>query len=568
MNISKRRWNSYLWAGVCLAAQLLLFPTLAVGQDSCLGLPPPDTNLYLIPDRVLYSYDFTANGLAAIHDYGKASLAFLSDVDGVPPDVLSQITEISDPASISFRNFSRQFVTSASVNGEMVKDGVSLVAMFGPLDARILDLLRSSGILILESAPPYGILVKADVTAMERALKLCTSEGYRLIRSVFTLPIEARLNPILLKTAEGEGVDLSATNLVYTEDGGIVARISAFEDGRQEETMAQLSAYFQKPAPDMAHGYEDAYIVRPDQAISILNAVPGIAYIEPLSEPAPSANIAMRGEILNIEPVWNSLGYTGKDVTILLNDLGGVDITHKDLCTIDPDPTDSGATCPSPASIVKIAYGGMTNVANAHGTHVAGSLAGRGWNVFDYNNYSLCRPWPEEGGPNPQDNCGENSNHSPRVKGAAPDAFLVANNIKSSDGESDIILMMRRGYIEGGARISNNSWWDEPIDGTPDSYGDYEQKAIDVDSATRDAVPNSEMAGNQQMLIVFAAGNNDQLFEQPDTDPNGWVKGPATAKNIISVGATENPRCGYARHYELGYANAENATRTASGLCI
>jgi hypothetical protein len=230
MTISNRRRNSNLGAVLCIAAQLLIFSTWGVGQDSCPGIPPPDTNLYLIPDRMLYSYDFTTNGLVVIHDYGKTRLAYLSDAAGAPPEILSQITEISNLSSIAFRTFSRQFSTPSSVNGELGQSSVYLAAMFGPLDSRILDLLRTSGILILDSAPPYGLLIKSDASAMDKALHLCTSEGYRLIRNVFPLPIEARLNPILLKMATlgNRGQIFIIEYFGHQQGGQLVIGLNAF----------------------------------------------------------------------------------------------------------------------------------------------------------------------------------------------------------------------------------------------------------------------------------------------------------------------------------------------------
>jgi subtilisin-like proprotein convertase family protein len=77
----------------------------------------------------------------------------------------------------------------------------------------------------------------------------------------------------------------------------------------------------------------------------------------------------------------------------------------------------------------------------------------------------------------------------------------------------------------GGARISSNSWG--YISGN--SYNSDSQ-AHDV--AVRDA--QSGVGGNQELAIVFAAGN--------DGSAANTVRPPATAKNIICVGAEESNR--------------------------
>ncbi|HXU75065.1 MAG TPA: S8 family serine peptidase, partial [Methylomirabilota bacterium] len=81
-----------------------------------------------------------------------------------------------------------------------------------------------------------------------------------------------------------------------------------------------------------------------------------------------------------------------------------------------------------------------------------------------------------------------------------------------------------------GARISNNSWG-------ADTAGDYDSEAQEYDALVRDAQPAGStfpVASNQEMVIVFAAGNAGPLSET--------VGSPGTAKNVLSVGASENVR--------------------------
>ncbi len=70
-----------------------------------------------------------------------------------------------------------------------------------------------------------------------------------------------------------------------------------------------------------------------------------------------------------------------------------------------------------------------------------------------------------------------------------------------------------------GARVSSNSWG-------ANVAGFYTSSAQQHDGLVRDA---SSAAGHQQMLFVFAAGN----------DGATGIGAPATAKNVLSVGATE-----------------------------
>ena len=76
-----------------------------------------------------------------------------------------------------------------------------------------------------------------------------------------------------------------------------------------------------------------------------------------------------------------------------------------------------------------------------------------------------------------------------------------------------------------GAPITSNSWGSN-------TGGAYDSSSQAYDALTRDA--SGGTAGNQQMLHVFAAGN---------AGPGASTVGsPGTAKNVITVGATENVR--------------------------
>jgi hypothetical protein len=80
-----------------------------------------------------------------------------------------------------------------------------------------------------------------------------------------------------------------------------------------------------------------------------------------------------------------------------------------------------------------------------------------------------------------------------------------------------------------GARISSNSWGFQTQSGGP--VADYDSNSQTYDSLVRDAQTG---AGLQQMIVVFAAGN--------DGSGSNTVSTPATAKNVITVGASENVR--------------------------
>jgi uncharacterized repeat protein (TIGR01451 family) len=81
--------------------------------------------------------------------------------------------------------------------------------------------------------------------------------------------------------------------------------------------------------------------------------------------------------------------------------------------------------------------------------------------------------------------------------------------------------MIASAYRDG-ARISSNSWGDSDASYTPECQT--------YDALVRDA--QQAIAGNQEMTIVFSAGN--------DGPNSGSIGSPANAKNVIAVGASED----------------------------
>ncbi|MFH1038465.1 MAG: GEVED domain-containing protein [PVC group bacterium] len=108
--------------------------------------------------------------------------------------------------------------------------------------------------------------------------------------------------------------------------------------------------------------------------------------------------------------------------------------------------------------------------------------------------------------------------------GVSPYGRIASTRIFGPSGWSypDEDLMVSNQYAAG-VRTTSNSWG-------ANVYGAYDADAQAYDRRTRDA--QSGTPGNQEMLFVFAAGNAGSGA--------GSVGTPGTAKNVITVGASEN----------------------------
>jgi hypothetical protein len=110
--------------------------------------------------------------------------------------------------------------------------------------------------------------------------------------------------------------------------------------------------------------------------------------------------------------------------------------------------------------------------------------------------------------------------------------------------------LQARAYRDG-MRLSSNSWG-----ASTSAYDSFAQR---YDALVRDAQPPRSavpVPGNQEMVIVFAAGNDGPYF--------GSIGSPGNAKNILSAGASENVRpFGGPDRCAVGDASANSALDVA-----
>jgi subtilisin family serine protease len=152
---------------------------------------------------------------------------------------------------------------------------------------------------------------------------------------------------------------------------------------------------------------------------------------------------------------------------------------------------------------------GASDVNSGHGTHVAGSVLGNG-DVSD----GIA-------------GCDYNNSYA----GIAPEATLVFQALENNGSgalsgiPSDLNILFNQAQ-GAGATIHTNSWGSSQA-------GAYTSFSEDVDQF---------VWNNKDFLILFSAGNDGM-----DADGNGVIDpismgSPATAKNCITVGASENDR--------------------------
>jgi hypothetical protein len=115
--------------------------------------------------------------------------------------------------------------------------------------------------------------------------------------------------------------------------------------------------------------------------------------------------------------------------------------------------------------------------------------------------------------------------------GVSPYGRVAGTKIFRNAGSYDVSAcggtdqgVVAASYVAGATMTSNS--WGAPVGGA------YDSSSQAYDALTRDA--HTPTAGNQQMLHIFAAGN--------DGSGSNTIGSPGTAKNVLTVAATENVR--------------------------
>ncbi|MCL4786145.1 MAG: S8 family serine peptidase [Verrucomicrobia bacterium] len=363
--------------------------------------------------------------------------------------------------------------------------GSYLVQARGPVDEAFRAALARVGASIVSYIPNNAFLVRISEAGAEamrahpRAAAVLAWEPYYKLKGPL-LGLGVRNEPL------PEGALL---NLVVFADA-------------QEATRAALEQLAMPLLAESPSPFGPVWTVRPEATgWTELARLPGVQLVEWQRERV-SANDLSRvrlGVAADTVSLTNYLGLTGSNVLVNVNDTG-VSANHPDL---------TGRVFGDfPVSLVD---------SNGHGTHVAGIIAGNGASSTSPVNVGAAAS-------------GSVTNADFRGKAPAARIFSMATGL---GGPLPTDAYLQEQAARTNAFISNNSWHY----GNDNTYG---IGAASYDAATRDALPG--VPGSQPLLFVFPAGNgargnNSGLSGDPET-----VLSPGTAKNVITVGALEQPR--------------------------
>jgi subtilisin family serine protease len=355
--------------------------------------------------------------------------------------------------------------------------------------------VEEAGVRFHGYIPDYTFIVRADPGSIEAVRNL------PYVRWIGSYRTEYRQDP-------------SLSDAIAEAGGPLTLTVQTFPDMDLEELAARVAELGGKVEGAAVHEVSGNLRVEIEAGRAVeLAGLDGVLWVEPFL-PLTLQNDIAGGDIIDADSVHSSLGLYGKGQIVAVADTG-----------LDTGTTDAGMSQDFRGRIVdgrSMCGPGFRTTwddRHGHGTHVAGSVLGSG---------ALSGSQPalhQYGG---------------SFAGLAPEAQLVFQAIDDPVYSylecipGDLVNGLFKPAYNLGARIHSDSWGGA-TGGTAfnPQYGGYNTLSQAADTAAWTY---------KNLSILFAAGNSGR-----DKDANGGVdpdsiNSPGTAKNVITVGASENYR--------------------------
>lgn len=430
------------------------------------------------------------------------------------------------------RTFAEAIQAPNNLSSVVIPNNPYYILQFsGPVRMEWKSQLITAGVSFHDYVPDYAFLVKMDANALTVAMK---DEHVRWIG-----PYEAVCK--VAPTAFASGSDVQ-TRLKRAPDGerpssGLVGNAAVSEltneyivilfRGADVQALTKEAKALGVEILELSKGVNNNKLrVRlAPEVIPALAKQPDVKWIEPAAVARILNNIAASPNACDSKSVWDTHGLYGEGQVVAIADTG-LDRGTNAAGPLLHDDFEDGATPATSRILAILDTAGDTNTSDGvgHGTHVAGSVLGNG----------------QKSGSMPS------SNYFPSTSfaGMAPKAKCViqAGSTTGPSVPSDLNNLFGP-TTNYGAKIHSDSW-SFPKSGflkqTTVWWYEYSSQCQDVDEF---------MWNNKDFLVVFAAGNDGidmnrdgRIDSGFDATSPGQINIPGTAKNCLTVGASESLR--------------------------
>ncbi len=377
--------------------------------------------------------------------------------------------------------------------------GYYLVQFQGPIAASDMAALKAAGVDVFDYIPDFAFIVKMDNTRRAAVERMAQIRWVGLYQPAYRLAPDL-LSRVVAIESEGATVDAEPLTLVVSVfRGEAVALVTAAIQSLRGVILDQSQTKWQSKFK----------VTLPASALAQLAAIPGVRWIE--LAPQWQLHNDKADNIIGVREVWDTQGLYGAGQTVAVCDTG-LDKGSPLPANLHND-FENGSGVSRVIGLYDLVGGGdgASDVNSGHGTHVAGSVLGNG---------ALSGATPST----------HTYPETARV-GMAPEASLVFQAVEDNDTQElsgipfDLNDLFPQAYTAG-ARLHTNSWG-------ADVDGEYTTDSEAVDQYMWD---------HKDFTIFFSAGNAGT-----DANSNGVVDldslgSPASAKNCVTVGASENNR--------------------------
>ena len=466
-----------------------------------------------------------AQGGEIVGEYGAFTVVEADDA--LLADANSNRLEVADDWNVIRLNAREMDTTAADVRalrkprGSFAGKTLHLVQFAGPVKPEWLEALKQSGARVVSYIPENAYLIYGDAASLARMQSWAGSAAFVQWEGEYSHDLKVHPKARLTSNAGQPEVRAFAIQLMADADAN-PATLALIDRLKGPATRREMSGI----AP-----YRNMVVsLRTDQLDTVASQ-PDVVSIQPYVVPKKRderQDQILAGKLTGNVPT--SPGYlswlAGKGFTQAQFDSSGfvVDVADSGI--------DNGSTTPGhfglyslgdTGSSSRVVYntiegdqnpGGTTAGCDGHGTlntHIIANYDGMttGFQHVDAEGFSygvgIC----------------------PFVKVGS--SVIFDNSNDTNDFTNPDFTNMLAHAWNNGARVSNNSWG-------ADVGGEYDFTSQAYDLLVRDA--EQSQPGNQEMVIVFAAGNAGPCV----LGTTHGIDSPGSAKNVITVGASENVR--------------------------
>ncbi len=377
--------------------------------------------------------------------------------------------------------------------------GYYLVQFQGPVATSDVDALKAAGADVFDYIPDFAFIVKMGNTGRATVERMARIRWVGLYQPAYRLAPALLARVMAIESADALVDDESLMLVVSVFRGETVAPVASGIQSLRGVILDQSQTEWQSKLK----------VMLPASALVKLAALPGVRWIE--LAPQWQLHNDKSDNIMGVREVWDTQGLYGAGQIVAVCDTG-LDQGSTAPASLHND-FENGSGVSRVVALYDLVGGGdgASDVNSGHGTHVAGSVLGNG----DLSGATpSTHTYPETA-----------------YTGMAPEASLIFQAVEDNDTgyldgiPLDLNDLFPQAYTAG-ARLHTNSWGAN----------------VDGEYTTDSEAVDQYMWNHKDFTIFFSAANAGI-----DADSDGVVDlyslgSPATAKNCVTVGASENNR--------------------------